>query len=464
MAVAITLSWETFSTQGNFSEIEIHRNPTSFTPDATTILAIVDGTVRRFTDDTVKEDSYYALVGIEKDDTRRPMKSFLVPLCGKPEPEPDEPEETPIFDVEVNAMMFDSDDSALSYMNSTAGQTPQEVYREWPRVTDRKWYDNLAAADSYSFSSEYDPDGPDTLQQWKDKQAWLYEGPDKGFVYQYNYGAPVFIVSRDPDEKVGNLYGSGTLTSDYEDNDGIGIVIAADNFVDTNGNDRFRFLAMWVERNNRNDGGVSAGGQTFSLRYGDETNGAIQPDGNGGTTLTDYAGMGDIIVSNLAVQKGEWLPQNGSPKEVKFEFEKENDIVKARVGNVNEPFVNPDSELVVDLANDLPRDGASLSGNPMRFGFCVSSQRYSYFKDISWKSPDLQNNNEVYSAYGNKKWTYTGEGAINGWALKGGARPDFNGVGTINNIETNEAFSFDGTVFRPITATASGDGGDGGTT
>ena len=469
MAVAITLSWETFSTQGEFNEIEIHRNAESFTPDGTTLLAIVDGSVKTYTDDTVEDDSYYALVGVEKDNTRRPMRSFLVPLCGKPEPEPDpsepEPEPEPVFNIEVNAMMFDSDDSARSYMSSTAGQTPQEVYRDWPRVTDRKWYDNLAAADTYSFSSEYDPDGPDTRDEWKDKQAWLYQGSDKGFVYQYNYGAPVFIVSRDPEEKVGDLYGSGTLTAEYEDNDGIGILIAADNFVDGQGNDRFRFLALWVERNNRNDSGVLAGGQTFSLRYGDETNGAIEDNGDGTFTVNDYEGMGDIITSNLSVQKGEWYTATGGSREVKFEFEKENDIVKARVGNVDEPFVNPDSELTVDLANDLPRDGASLSGNPMRFGFAVSSQRKAYFKDISWKSPDLQNNNTVYSAFGNKKWKYTGEGSLNGWALLGGARPDFNGVGTINNIETGESFSFDGNVFRPITPTASGDGGDeGGTT
>lgn len=458
MAVAITLSWATFSTQGEFREIEIHRNPTAFTPDGTTLLAIVNGTVKTFTDDTVKDDSYYALVGVEQDNTRRPMDSFLVPLCGKPEPVTEDSDETqPIFDVEVNAYMVDSDDTARDYMNSTTGLTTEEIYRDWPRVTDRKWYDNAETADTYSYSSEYDPDGADTLEQWKDKQAWLYEGPNKGFVYQENYAAPVFIISRDPKEKVNDLFGSGTLTSNSEDNDGIGIVIAADNFVDDLGNDRFRFLALWVERNNRNDSGVPAGGQTFSIRYGDETNGAIQPDGDGGTTLTPYGGMGDIIVSNLAVQKGQWFTSSGGEKEVKYEFEKVGNVVKARVGNVDEPFVNPDSELTVDMTTDLPRDGASLANNPMRFGFAVSSQRFAYFKDINWKSPDLQNNNTIYSAYGNKKWVYTGEGTINGWALQGGARPDFNGVGTINNIETGESFSFDGSVFRPITATASGD-------
>lgn len=79
--MAITLSWTTFSTEGNFSSIEVHRSGSEFTPDSGTLLATVDGSINEYVDSTASGQFYfYALVGIESSGTRRVMDSFRVDL------------------------------------------------------------------------------------------------------------------------------------------------------------------------------------------------------------------------------------------------------------------------------------------------------------------------------------------------------------------------------------------------
>ena len=383
----ISWSWASLDPDEELTGIEIHRSDTPFeNPDSSTLLVQLPGTDTSFEDITSYGDLYYAVIAIDKDGVKKDMDVFRVekPQC-----------------VEVNANIFETDAQVQNYINNADTSTLltlSQVFDTWPRVTNRTFFSN-----------------PDNIPSGDSSNAWYFDESLDSFVYPDNNPLTNLIVSPD---KVGNLNITGTLSSNDGDNDGIGIVVAAD---DVNGN--FRFVTLWVEPGRNN-------GYDVSLRYGDET--------NGGTG--HFNGMGDIISGNYFLPSGsDW-----SGKEVNFQITKIDDFITARVSEFNNFAVDASSEVTCDLTQ-LPRDGNTLASTA-RYGFAVNSQSQTFYQNVSFTNETEQNNSFAYSAQGDKKYQYQSTG----WVLVGSAYPDFVGIDVINNIDTGESFFIDGDSITKI--------------
>lgn len=465
--MAVELTWSTFPEQGDLARIEIHRNPTAFSPSSDTFLDSVDPTKTSYVDTTVTKTSHYAIVAINGSGSVLGMSSFQVKIqpCDiqpiypfiswswaalDPEQELTGIEihrsETPFENPDSDTLLVQLPGTDTSFEDITSYgdlyyaviaidkdgvRKDMDVFRvDKPKCVEvnanifetdtgvQNYIDNADTSTLLTLSQVFDTwprvtnrtfySDPNDIPSDDTSNAWYFDEDLDSFVYPDNNPLTNLIVSPD---KVGNLNITGTLSSNSNDNDGIGIVIAADNI-----DDNFRFVALWVEPAANN-------GYTVSLRYGDETNGE---EGH-------FNGMGELISQNNFIPQDNW-----EGKTVSFQITKIDDFITARVSQFNDIAVDADSEVTCDLTQ-LPRDGDSLA-EMARYGFAVNSQSETFYQNVSFTNSTEQINSIVYSAQGNKKYQYQSSG----WVLVGEAYPDFVGIDVINNIDTGESFFIDG--------------------
>lgn len=105
---------------------------------------------------------------------------------------------------EVEALMFDNDSDAQTYMSQNAAPSMQDIFNTWPRTDGGTYY------------------APGTAQG--EAADWYYDSGSDQFVMPTNTAQPNTILSP---EEFDNYKLEATLTSGNSDDDAIGLVLAA---------------------------------------------------------------------------------------------------------------------------------------------------------------------------------------------------------------------------------------------
>ena len=255
---------------------------------------------------------------------------------------------------EVEALMFDTEAQAQAYMGQNAAPSMQDIFNTWPRTDGPSYYS------APPFAGE--------------AADWTYDSGADRFLMTANTGKPNTILSPDALEYYSF---TATLTSAGQDDDGIGIVLAARI---VNGVPHLLILA-------RNQGGFTSPASGYGLVY---YNGASEQ------TLIDIGILGDT--------QGAW---SGAVSTVSAERSGDSFTINATKfkGGVfaTRTFSLNDNALL-----------AKFKG-PASFGFYTYSQAGSTYYDVSMPFAE----GRVFAADTNRVW----EAQNGAWANKGAAAP-----------------------------------------
>lgn len=312
-----------------------------------------------------------------------------------------------ISSVLSTANIFLKDEYVDAHMETIVPQTKEEIFNEWPRVSDRSYY-----SDPVNFTGE--------------TANWEYDTTVNTFYHPNNTASTEMIVS--PYVVSGDFEYDVVMTSTNSDNDLIGAIIALQKTTDN-----VRFIAVWVQT-----GGVS-GYDRVAVTFADESN--EEPSGFGNN-------LGETIVGNNLVESrgsgvGGWGGDATDPRQFKIRVNavRTGDNLRIMHSDFNDPDVLlPASEMNISFST-LPRQGNLLATNT-RFGFGTNSQPLSYFIDYSMMSASSIDESIIYSYESDNKWVY--DDTTNNWSLEGNQiNTDFDSSQVIKSINTSVDYKND---------------------